>query len=232
MPSSHPLVSRFLFPFNAPSRHSADSLPSSFLSAPLPPLSPLCSISSPSHLPHPPNPPPPFPATASYRLLPHIIITSPIPPQDVVEFQGLFAPGVIGVGPDPVTKKKTAIVKNPRKDTVSREVLRHDKFKDKVELTRIRDHFICEHHARFFLSSLLCVARWLGLGCARRVSTLPCLLTSPSSSSSSFPPVSVESLGAYKPEELLPEAIQVLLGKIDSVEACLKAVASQIPSKP
>ncbi|KAL7411707.1 DNA-directed RNA polymerase [Mrakia frigida] len=123
-------------------------------------------------------------ATASYRLLPHIIITSPIPPEDVVEFQGLFAPGVIGIGPDPITKKKTALVKNPRKDTVSREVLRHDKFKDKVELTRIRDHFI----------------------------------------------FSVESLGAYQPEELLPEAIKVLMEKIDSVESCLKALAAQIPS--
>ena len=28
------------------------------------------------------------------------------------------------------------------KDTVSRECLRHDEFKDKVQLGRIRDHFI------------------------------------------------------------------------------------------
>ena len=61
----------------------------------------------------------------------------------MLEFQGCFAPGVIGISPDPKTRQKTAVVKNPRKDTVSREVLRNDKFKDKVELTRIRDHFIC-----------------------------------------------------------------------------------------
>ena len=86
-------------------------------------------------------------ATASYRLLPHIIITDPIPPEHVVEFQGCFAPGVIGISPDPKTRQKRAVVKNPRKDTVSREVLRNDKFKDKVELTRIRDHFICTFSA-------------------------------------------------------------------------------------
>lgn len=34
------------------------------------------------------------------------------------------------------------MVKNPRKDTVSREVLRHPEFQDLVELARIRDHFI------------------------------------------------------------------------------------------
>ncbi len=33
-------------------------------------------------------------------------------------------------------------MKNPMKDTVSRECLRHDEFKDKVQLGRVRDHFI------------------------------------------------------------------------------------------
>lgn len=37
-----------------------------------------------------------------------------------------------------------AKVVNARKDNCSREVLRHAEFKDHVELTRIRDHFICE----------------------------------------------------------------------------------------
>jgi len=35
-------------------------------------------------------------------------------------------------------------VKNPRRDTVSREVLRHPEFEDLVKLGRIRDHFLCE----------------------------------------------------------------------------------------
>ncbi len=40
---------------------------------------------------------------------------------------------------------------NPRIDTVSRECLRHSEFNGKVELCRIRDHFIC----MFFIIHLL-----------------------------------------------------------------------------
>lgn len=36
------------------------------------------------------------------------------------------------------------VIENPRKDTVSREVLRHKEFEGLVELSRIRDHFMCE----------------------------------------------------------------------------------------
>ena len=39
---------------------------------------------------------------------------------------------------------KRAKVVNARKDTCSREVLRHEEFKDCVQLNRIRDHFICK----------------------------------------------------------------------------------------
>ena len=35
-----------------------------------------------------------------------------------------------------------AVVRDPMRDTVSRECLRHDEFKDKVKLGRVRDHFI------------------------------------------------------------------------------------------
>jgi len=37
-----------------------------------------------------------------------------------------------------------AHVVNPRLDTMSREVYRHDDLKDLVELQRIRNHFICK----------------------------------------------------------------------------------------
>lgn len=92
-----------------------------------------------------------IPATASYRLLPHIIIKEPIPSADADEFARCFTPGVIAVKTDFKTKEKTIKVVEPRKDTVSREVLRHDKFKDKVELARIRDHFICMFSSLFSL---------------------------------------------------------------------------------
>ncbi len=39
---------------------------------------------------------------------------------------------------------KEAVVKNPRKDTVSREVLRYPELADKVRLSRVRNHFICK----------------------------------------------------------------------------------------
>merc|ERR1711939_366845 len=38
--------------------------------------------------------------------------------------------------------EEKAVVKDPMRDTVSRECLRHDEFKDKVKLGRVQDHFI------------------------------------------------------------------------------------------
>jgi len=81
-------------------------------------------------------------ATASYRLLPHITIRSPIPQEHQEKFRDCFPPGVIAIENDS-NGNPQCIVKNPRKDTVSREVLRHPEFQDLVQLSRIRDHFLC-----------------------------------------------------------------------------------------
>lgn len=81
-------------------------------------------------------------ATVSYRLLPHIIIREPIPAKHARKFQSCFAPGVIDVHRNKETGEDEVVIADPRKDTMSREVLRHEEFKDKVELTRIRDHFM------------------------------------------------------------------------------------------
>ncbi|KAJ3300291.1 DNA-directed RNA polymerases I and III subunit RPAC1 [Borealophlyctis nickersoniae] len=80
-------------------------------------------------------------ATASYRLLPDIQILKPIIGDDALKFKKCFPEGVVKVekNRDGVLEARIA---NPRKDTVSREVLRHREFEDKVRLTRIRDHFI------------------------------------------------------------------------------------------
>lgn len=96
-------------------------------------------------------------ATATYRLLPTISIVKPILGVDAEEFARCFPEGVIGfenVTRSEAAKKgsgyeghlgeKKAVVVDAMKDTVSRECLRHDKFKDKVKLGRIRDHFIYE----------------------------------------------------------------------------------------
>ena len=94
-------------------------------------------------------------ATASYRLLPTIDIVKPIIGADAKKFARCFPKGVIGVediteeeasrkgsGYEGHEGEKKAVVKNPFKDTVSRECLRHDEFVGKVKLGRVRDHFI------------------------------------------------------------------------------------------
>ncbi|KAI0061967.1 hypothetical protein BV25DRAFT_1826267 [Artomyces pyxidatus] len=81
-------------------------------------------------------------ATASYRLLPKIILNpaKPVPPHLAEKFQKCFSPGVIRV--HPTTKEVSVDPENVRKDSVSREVLRHPEFEGCVQLARVRDHFI------------------------------------------------------------------------------------------
>ncbi|WFD36975.1 DNA-directed RNA polymerase core subunit rpc40 [Malassezia cuniculi] len=76
-------------------------------------------------------------ATASYRLLPHIEILAPIPEPLIPKFIACFPDGVIERGGEYGVR-----VKDARKDTVSREVLRHSEFEGKVRLGRIQDHFL------------------------------------------------------------------------------------------
>lgn len=82
-----------------------------------------------------------FTATASYRLLPHVKITKPIPSVQAEKFQKCFSPGVIHI--DPRTKEVSVDENGARKDLVSREVLRHPEFADSVELSRVKDFFLC-----------------------------------------------------------------------------------------
>ena len=93
-------------------------------------------------------------ATASYRLHPTVTIKAPILGADAEKFQRCFPPGVIDlqeVSENDAEQdaayaghvgEQKAVVVNAFKDTVSRECLRHDEFKDKVALGRIHDHFI------------------------------------------------------------------------------------------
>lgn len=81
-------------------------------------------------------------ATASYRLLPHVILddANPVPPHLATRFQDCFSPGVIKV--DPRTKKVSVDERGVRGETMSREVLRHPDLAEYVKLARVRDHFI------------------------------------------------------------------------------------------
>lgn len=93
--------------------------------------------------------------TATYRLLPKIDILKPILGADAKKFQKCFPDGVIELGrvtPAEARQEGTeyygregdekAVVKDPMRDTVSRECLRHDEFNGKVKLGRVQDHFI------------------------------------------------------------------------------------------
>ncbi|AMD20720.1 HDL024Wp [Eremothecium sinecaudum] len=75
--------------------------------------------------------------TASYRLMPHINILEPITGDDAKKFVQCFPKGVADIN-----ENGEAYIKDARKDTVSREVLRHPEFENKVKLGRVRDHFI------------------------------------------------------------------------------------------
>lgn len=88
-------------------------------------------------------------ATASYRLLPQIKIKKPIPPNQAEKFQKCFSPGVIKI--DPRTQEVSVDEHNVRNDSVSREVLRHPEFQDAVELSRVRDYFLCTSLPFLFL---------------------------------------------------------------------------------
>ncbi|EMR63209.1 putative dna-directed rna polymerases i and iii 40 kda polypeptide protein [Eutypa lata UCREL1] len=94
-------------------------------------------------------------ATASYRLMPVIKILKPILGADAKKFVDCFPEGVAGL--ERVTREEArrkesdyeghegelkAVVKDPMRDTVSREVLRHSEFEGKVKLGRRKDHFI------------------------------------------------------------------------------------------
>ena len=80
-------------------------------------------------------------ATASYRLMPEIVLKERVTGKMAKELQRCFSPGVIEVFKNDQGKKEARVV-DPRRDTCSREVLRHAHLKDLVTLGKVRDHFI------------------------------------------------------------------------------------------
>ena len=80
-------------------------------------------------------------ATAAYRLLPTITLLEPAVDETACQLQACFSPGVIEVFQNKQGRKEARVV-DARKDTCSREVLRHSHLKDLVKLGKIRDHFI------------------------------------------------------------------------------------------
>lgn len=66
----------------------------------------------------------------SYKIMPRIVLEKEFYGEVAVELQACFSPGVIEI----IDNK--AVVVNPRIDSMSREVFRHDKFKDNVKILR------------------------------------------------------------------------------------------------
>ncbi|OCH88520.1 insert subdomain of RNA polymerase alpha subunit [Obba rivulosa] len=93
-------------------------------------------------------------ATASYRLHPLIVLNpaKPVPPHLAHKFAKCFSPGVVRVDP---SGKVSIDERHLRKESMSREVLRHPEFEGCVELKRIRDWFI--YFGNFFSRVLMSV---------------------------------------------------------------------------
>lgn len=79
--------------------------------------------------------------TASYRLLPEIVLEKEFTGDLAHKLSKCFPAGVIAVerGIDGIDRARVA---DARKDTVSREVLRHPELAEGVKLQRVRNHFI------------------------------------------------------------------------------------------
>ncbi|GAB6021778.1 DNA-directed RNA polymerases I and III subunit RPAC1 [Chamberlinius hualienensis] len=80
-------------------------------------------------------------ATATYRLLPEIILKRPVVGNSAYNLKKSFADGVIEVEKDE-NGTTVARVVNSRRDTGSRNYMLYDELKGCVEINRIRDHFI------------------------------------------------------------------------------------------
>ncbi|CAF0741245.1 unnamed protein product [Didymodactylos carnosus] len=79
--------------------------------------------------------------TASYRLMPEIILKEPIENEDADKLQQCFTSGVIEIK-EQKNGQRRAVVSKPRLDLCSREALRYPELKDRIQLNKIRDHFI------------------------------------------------------------------------------------------
>lgn len=79
-------------------------------------------------------------ATATYRLMPKITLLQKVRGEHAEKLAKCFSKGVMELRE--VNGEKVARVAKPRRDTCSREVLRHKELKDCVELAKDKKHFI------------------------------------------------------------------------------------------
>ncbi|TBU07496.1 subunit RPAC1 of DNA-directed RNA polymerases I and III [Hamiltosporidium magnivora] len=77
---------------------------------------------------------------ASYRLMPKILLLDDFYDQEALKLQNCFSKGVIGI--EEVDGRLKAFVQNPRLESMSREVLRHKEFDNRIYLGRVFQHYI------------------------------------------------------------------------------------------
>ena len=86
-------------------------------------------------------------STASYRLLPHVVLKEPVYDEVAEELAYVYEPGVFRLEPtdptvDPPNTRVKAVVDNPYACTMSRNFMRHPDLAKAVEITRKPNHFI------------------------------------------------------------------------------------------
>lgn len=117
-----------------------------------------------------------------------------------------------------------------RKESMSREVLRHPEFEGCVTLARKRDHFICTFCPCLSLSNT-----FLSVHCLPSLRStffrLVALCGAPTNTFA-FPAlvlahtVNIESEGAYTPEALFLESIKVMREKISVLKRAVEAFSN------
>lgn len=82
-------------------------------------------------------------ATASYRLMPHIEILTPVYDELAEELVNWFEPGVFKLEPAGREGRRVkAVVSNPYACTMSRNFMRNPTLKESIRMTRVPNHFI------------------------------------------------------------------------------------------
>lgn len=86
--------------------------------------------------------------------MPRITLLKPVKDELAERLKSCFSPEVIEIVPSK-SGGTEAKVKNPRYDSCSRNVERHEDLKDCVLLEREPDHFICKYNSNLLLVSNL-----------------------------------------------------------------------------
>lgn len=82
--------------------------------------------------------------TTFYRLLPEVTIKQKILDESAEVLKKLCPMGVFDIEEIGSTGKLRAIVANPRDCTTCRECIKRPEFKEKIELTKVKDHYECK----------------------------------------------------------------------------------------